>query len=186
MTIFIVGVSCVGKTAVGKELSELLDYHFFDLDDEIENFFSTPIEKLQEKFLGMDSFRKEASKALVSILRLEGADEAVIALPPSGLTRHYCKVIKESGGLTIFLNDKPENILERITFYDKDSKPIQKRLTEKEKKYYLNDIRKDLTYFKRSYEKSDLIVDISGLDIHQAALKVKEHIENYWNVDNAK
>jgi shikimate kinase len=52
MTIFIVGVSCVGKTAVGKELSELLDYHFFDLDDEIENFFSTPIEKLTGKIPG--------------------------------------------------------------------------------------------------------------------------------------
>ena len=39
MRLFIVGVSCVGKTAIGLKLSELIGYHFFDLDDEIEAFF---------------------------------------------------------------------------------------------------------------------------------------------------
>ena len=43
MRVFLTGVSCVGKTTVGKELAELLGANFFDLDDEIEMFFGTGV-----------------------------------------------------------------------------------------------------------------------------------------------
>ena len=49
MKIFLTGVSCVGKTTIGAKLAALLDCPFFNLDDEIESFFSMPIERLQEK-----------------------------------------------------------------------------------------------------------------------------------------
>ncbi len=51
MRIFLTGVSCVGKTTVGAKLDALLGRPFFDLDHEIESFFSMPIERLQDKFL---------------------------------------------------------------------------------------------------------------------------------------
>ena len=35
MRIFLTGVSCVGKTTIGRRLSELLDLGFFDLDEEL-------------------------------------------------------------------------------------------------------------------------------------------------------
>jgi shikimate kinase len=38
MRIYLTGVACVGKTAVGRHLAELLSYSFFDLDDEVETF----------------------------------------------------------------------------------------------------------------------------------------------------
>lgn len=174
MRLFLVGVSCVGKTAIGRKLSELLNYHFFDLDDEIEEFFSMPIERLQEQFLDMNSFRKEAAKALKHLLSLESSKQSVIALPPSGLTTHYWNVVKKSKGVTIALNDKPENILKRITFYDKDSKPIKQKLTGKIKAYYLSEIEKDMEYFNKSYVKADMSVDISGLTILEAAIKLKD------------
>jgi len=56
LRLFISGVSCVGKTVIGSKLAELLDCKFYDLDKEIETFFSTPIEILQNKFLNMHSF----------------------------------------------------------------------------------------------------------------------------------
>jgi adenylate kinase family enzyme len=59
MRIFLTGVGCVGKTTIGKKLAELLDVNFFDLDDEIERFFNTSIERLQKKFLTILSFRNE-------------------------------------------------------------------------------------------------------------------------------
>lgn len=40
MIILIFGVSNVGKTAIGKKLSEKLNYAFFDLDHEIKVFFT--------------------------------------------------------------------------------------------------------------------------------------------------
>ena len=89
----------------------------------------------------------------------------------------YLQVLKKSSGITVALNDKPENILERITFYDIDSKPIEKNLTVHEKRLYLKEIKKDISYFRKSYERADLQVDISGLDIEQAAGKVKEALE---------
>lgn len=51
MRVFLVGVSCVGKTAVGQELAALRGVPFFDLDYEIERFFNRPIARLQAEFL---------------------------------------------------------------------------------------------------------------------------------------
>ena len=183
MRLFIVGVSCVGKTAIGLKLSELINYHFFDLDDEIEDYFSMPIEKLQDKFLNMDSFRKEASKALSHLLSLESSKESVIALPPSGLMSYYWNVVKKSKGVTIALNDNPVNILKRITFYDKDSKPTKGHLTAEAKAYYLKEIKEDIAYFNKSYKKADISVEISGLNVSQSAIKINKAIQ-YYTIDH--
>jgi hypothetical protein len=42
---------------------------------------------------------------------------------------------------------------------------------------YLREIKKDITYFRTSYQRANLQVDISGLDQDQAARKVKEAVE---------
>lgn len=79
MRIFITGVACVGKTMIGKKMGELLGVRFFDLDDEIESFFETSIERLQKRFLTMHSFRNEAAKALVHLLSRPESRDCVIA-----------------------------------------------------------------------------------------------------------
>jgi shikimate kinase len=177
MRIFLTGVSCVGKTTIGKKIGKLLGVRFFDLDIEIESFFKTSIERLQNRFLTMHSFRNEAAKALVHLLNRPESRDCVIALPPSGLMGGYLRAIKKANGTTAVVTDKPENILERIRFYDIDSRPIEKKLTPKEKKLYLREIKKDITYFRTSYQRANLQVDISGLNADQAARKVKEAIE---------
>ena len=124
MRIFLTGVSCVGKTTIGKKLAPLLECPFFDLDHEIEKFFRTSIERLQNRFLTMHSFRKEASKALKNLVATQ--KDFVIALPPSGLMGSYLRLVKKDSGKTVVLRDRPENILERIAFFDIDSKSIEK------------------------------------------------------------
>jgi hypothetical protein len=42
---------------------------------------------------------------------------------------------------------------------------------------YLREIKKDITYFRTSYQRANLQVDIFGLDQDQAARKVKEAVE---------
>lgn len=172
MQIFLTGVSCVGKTSIGKKIGEFLGINFFDLDQEIESFFGTSIERLQDRFLTMHSFRNEAAKALENLLNRPDSRDCVIALPPSGLMGGYLRVLKKTSGTTIVVTDNPENILERIRFYDKDSRPIDKKLTPKEKKLYLREIKKDLTYFRNSYQRANQQVDISGLDVDQAVCKI--------------
>ena len=177
MRIFLTGVGCVGKTTIGKKLGELLGVSFFDLDNEVESFFETSIERLQNKFLTIPSFRNEAAKALVHLLSRPESMDCVIALPPSGLMGGYLRAIKKAKGTTVAVTDKPENILARIRFYDIESRPIEKKLTSKEKKLYLGEIKKDITYFRTSYQRATLQVDISALNSDQAARKIKEAIE---------
>lgn len=175
--IFVTGVGCVGKTTIGARLAELLGGQFFDLDHEIERFFGTKIGRLQSRFLTMHSFREEAAKALIHLLSHPNSQDYVIALPPSGLMGAYLRVVRRVGGTAVVLNDKPENIVERIRFYDIDSRPIEKVLTQDQKRAYLREIKKDITYFRRSYERADLQIDVSGLDPVGAARKVKEALE---------
>ena len=184
MRIFITGVSCVGKTTVGAKLAALLGRPFFDLDHEIESFFSMPIERLQNKFLTMYSFRQEAAKALKHLLKREDSEDAVIVLPPSGLMDNYWRVVKRANGTIVVLTDDAANILKRITFYDQDSKPIEKHLTEKEKPLYLREIGKDITYFNRMYKRADISLYISGLGPEQAAEKMKETLDKHWQEGN--
>jgi len=185
MRIFLAGISCVGKTTIGAELAALLKCTFFDLDAEIESYFSTPIERLQDKHLSKLSFRKETSKALKHILDQQASLISVIALRPSGLMDSYWRLVKKSKGIVVVLTDDAENILNRIVFFDKNSKPIQKSLTIKERSYYLKEIKKHITYYNRTYKKGDITVHISGLKPDQAAVKIKDALQNYQskNID---
>ena len=177
MRIFLTGVSCVGKTAIGNRMGELLGVRFFDLDNEIESFFGTSIERLQNKFLTMHSYRDEAAKALLHLLNRPENRDCVIALPPSGLMGGYLRVIKKAHGTTVVVTDKPKNILKRARFYDIDSLPIEVTLTGEMEELCLRETKEDITYFRPSYKRADLRVDISGLDQDQAAMKVKEAVE---------
>jgi shikimate kinase len=185
MRIFLTGVSCVGTTTIGIKLAELLNVTFFDLDDDLEFFFKPIIERLQNKFLTIHSFRDEAAKALVHLLNQPESQDSIIALPPGGLMGGYLRVIKKTNGITAVITDKPETILRRIRFFDIDSRPIEKKLSSKDKKLHLREIKKDITYFGKSYHRANLQVDISGLNQEQAALKVKEAVEEFseWNVN---
>lgn len=177
MQIFITGVSCVGKTTIGRKMGELLGIKFYDLDQEIESFFETSIERLQNRFLTTHSFRDEAAKALVYLLSRPDSKECVVALPPSGLMGGYLRTLKKTNGTTVVVSDKPENILKRIRFYDIDSRPIEKKLTPKDKKLCLREIKKDINYFRTSYQRAKLHVDISGLDSYQAACKIIKAVQ---------
>jgi shikimate kinase len=179
MRVFLTGVGCVGKTTVGRELAALLGVKFFDLDHEIESFFGTSIERLQNKFLTIHSFRDEAAKALLDLLNRTASRHSVIALPPSGLMGGYLRVIKKSRGIIVALDARPENILERITFYDIDSKPIEKHLTTEEKRHYLREIKGDITYFRKTYDRANLRVDISDLNPQQAAHRLSEAVNTF-------
>ncbi len=179
MRIFLTGVACVGKTTIGARLAALLGYQFFDLDAEIESFFGTSIECFQERWLTSYSCRKESSKALTHVLSREVSFNSVIALPPSGLMDNYWRVVKTAKAAIVVLQDEPENILRRITFYDIDSHPINKNLTDREKRLYLREIKKDITYFRRTYQRAHVTVDIAGLGPEDAAHKVKDIVSQF-------
>lgn len=176
MRIFLTGVACVGKTTIGAILADQLCYRFFDLDTETESFFGASIERLRKQFLTPYSFRIEASKALKHLLARQESINSIIALPPSGLMDSYWKIVKKTGATIMVLHDEPENILKRITFYDIDSRLIERKLSTLEEQLYLKGIRGDISYFRHTYKRAHATVEIAGLNPEEAALKVKEFI----------
>ena len=175
MRVFIAGVSCVGKTAIGAQLAGLLECRFFDLDVETERFFETSIERLRNRHLTSHDFQIAASQALKHVLSREDSYNCVIALPPSGLMGGYWKVVNETRDATIVvLRDTPENILKRITFYDIDSRPLQKNLTDRERGLYLREIKRDIAYFNRSFRRAHVSVDITGCGPNEASRKIRD------------
>ena len=161
MKIFLTGISCVGKSTIGKELATNLGYKFFDLDKEVETHFGKSISQIQSKFIGDYSYRLYISVVLKEIIQENSDSSYVVSLPPSGLRDAFLRVLKkEKERIVIALHDLPENLIKRITFYDDNSNKIEKVLTEKEKKLYLREFRLDNTYFNRTYKRANLHVDI--------------------------
>ena len=140
MRVSLVGVSCVGTTTIGRILADRRGWPFFDLDDQIERHFGISIERLQARFLTGYDYRKESAVVLERIATAN--PDCVIALPPSGLRDAFLRVVRRVPGVTVAVHDTPENILERITFYDVDSRRIEKHLTGEERILYLKEIRR--------------------------------------------
>lgn len=168
MILYLVGISCVGKTTIGKMLAEKIDYSFFDLDEEIQNYYKKPIERIQEECLTMNGYREKASIVLDELFAKN--IDSVISGTPSGLKFSYLQVYKRHKNkqlLSVCLNDSFENVLDRLTFYDKDSNPVTERLNESKKKRYLREIKADYNYFKDSYKRADLQVNIDNVKLEK-------------------
>lgn len=164
MIIYLVGISCVGKTTIGKMLAENIGFSFFDLDEEIENYYKKPIERIQDECFTMNGYREKASVVLDYLVSKN--IDSVISGTPSGLKFSYLQVYKKhrlnKDLYSIYINDSFENVLDRLTFYDKDSKPIKEKLDESKKKRYLKEIKADYNCFKDSYNRADFQIDIEN------------------------
>jgi len=55
--------------------------------------------------------------------------------------------------------------LDRLRFYDKDSNPIIENIVDSKKRRYLKDIKADYNYFRDSYNRADLRIDINNLSL---------------------
>jgi shikimate kinase len=165
MVIYLVGIACVGKTTIGRLLAQNIGYTFFDLDEEIQKYYKRPIERIQDDCLTMNDYRQKASVVLDNLLST--STKSVIAGTPSGLKFSYYKVYKKhkakSELYSILIKDSFENILDRLTFFDKDSNPINEELDDLKKKRYLHEIREDYIYFKESYKRADYQIDIENI-----------------------
>lgn len=175
--VLLTGVACVGKSTIGAELARLLKVRFFDLDTEVEAFYQESLPRLQARCFTKSNYRRKVCHVLKDILAQPEATESVIALPPSGLRPPYWNVVKESRSIVIAVRDDPVNILARIVFYDDDSRLMEEVLTSEEREPYLDEIKKDMRYYARSYSKADAKVDINGLCPLEAAKKIREVIE---------
>ena len=181
MRIYIVGVSCVGKSAIGEELAKKLGYEFIDFDWEVEGRMGEHISAIKNRHFSEYGYRDEVKYILEDILE-EYKDNIVIAMPPSGMFGQYLKILKKNPDvLTITLKDKSKNILERLVFYDDESKIIEEDVvTDSNREAYYEDIKDDFEYFYATHRKTKMKFNINGMNIEQSSEELLLQIKNYW------
>ncbi len=111
MIIALTGYMAAGKTAVGKELSEILGFDFIDLDDFIEVFTGlSPAEIIRQ--YGERTLRIWENKALNELL-LE-RDDLVLALGGGTVTEAFNLNMLKNYTLLVFVDTSLQNIMKRI------------------------------------------------------------------------
>lgn len=169
MILYLVGISCVGKTTIGKLLAEKIGFEFYDLDREIEKHHNKSIERLQKECLYMNDYRKKGSIVLDKIF--SNTTNMVVSGVPSGLKFSYLEVYKKHKTAkdlyAIHIKDNYENIVNRLSFYDEDSNQAFIVLDEENRKKYIKSIRADYNYFRASYQKADFCFDINNVSINE-------------------
>jgi shikimate kinase len=143
--IILTGIMGSGKTSVGKEISRLKNFIFFDTDEEIEKRENLKISDIFEKF-GEKYFRDIENKLIRELLN---HDNLVISLG-GGIfcNQENIKILKKLGK-TIFLKTSVENILNRLSVKEIEKRPLLKNIDN------LNKLLKDRDYY---YNQSDLTI----------------------------
>ena len=139
MKVFLVGPMGTGKTTTGRNLSEKLDYDFYDTDKLVEIAEGRKIKDIFEQN-GEDYFRKKESKALRETKTLQNA---VIATGGGIVEREENRLFLEHEEKVIFLDSSPERQYERTKdskkrplLNDGDGLEILKKLYEKRVNFY--------------------------------------------------
>jgi len=183
MRIILAGVSCVGKSTIGKLLAKKLGYKFFDFDFEVEERMGEHISSIKNRFFNEYGYREEVKHILRDIL-FAHKDDIVIAMPPGGLFHSYYAIIKKHPDvMTIALKDKAKNIVERLTFYDDETKPIYNVVNENNKHLYYEDVKKDIEYFGRTFKKAKMQFHLNGMNANDSVEALFQRLEQFKEDD---
>lgn len=162
-------------------LAKRIGFAFFDVDEKVQSFYQKPIERIQDECLTMYEYRKKASVVLDQIFS-EDID-CVVSGTPAGLMFSYLQVYKkhkkDKDLYSIHLYDSFENVLNRLTFYDKDSNPIIEPMDELRRIRYLQDIKADYVYFSNSYQRADVQVNIDQVKLEDIPQLILEELRQH-------
>ncbi|RLD54994.1 MAG: shikimate kinase [Bacteroidetes bacterium] len=135
--IFFVGFMGSGKTYIGRKIAAKINFHFYDLDKEIEKLTSLPIIKIFDKY-GESYFRELESRIL-----LKWNKQGVIATGGGIIgIKENRNFLNNSKVTVVWLDPSWKTIFSRIT---KSDRPLIKlfseeqlyELWEKRRKFYL-------------------------------------------------
>lgn len=180
MRVYIVGISCVGKTTVGALLADKFGYDFVDFDAYVEKRLETSIERIKNTCFGEYEYRNKVSHLLGEIFN-NHKDNVVISMPPGGMFRQYLDILKMNPDVvTVALKDSAENVMGRLVFTDIDSKIIEEEVVNDENyQYYLNDVKEDIKYYRATHNKAKIKCRINGMNAKEASEYLAELLEDY-------
>lgn len=151
MTIFLFGVSNVGKTTIGEKLAQRLGYLFYDLDVEVKKHYVTTL----EEFVKMGTLNeRDQKRGLVIGKIMENTLDKVLAVSPIYYASNFNQYISRKDVMAIELQDLPENIFQRLVFSNENDEIYKdEEYKNLHKKYFISEIKKDIACYKSSFSK---------------------------------
>ena len=159
--VLLFGISCVGKTTVGKELAKVLGWHFFDVDDDIIRQCHCTIQEFVDSYSCPE--RNEVRRKII-LKHIAHPYETIIAVSPMHYRSYFEDIIQREDVLAVHLVDSPQNIFDRLIFTDYNDQPMEdsESYKLKHKKYYLKEIREDIKFFSDVYEIIPNVCNVNG------------------------
>ncbi|MFZ6017599.1 MAG: shikimate kinase [Nitrospirota bacterium] len=158
--IILTGFMGTGKTAVGRELSRLLNMKLIDIDTEIEKSQKMTINEIFRQF-GEPRFREIETEM---IKKLSEDKNTIISAGGGAVLRQENMDALGKNGVIVCLMATPETILKR-TSHNSDRPLLQVENP-------LGRIRELLDFRKPFYEKADIMIDTEG----KTPLQIAEEI----------
>lgn len=144
-TILLFGISCVGKTTVGKLLADRLGYGFFDLDEETKKYYGMSLEEFVHtgNLRDRDEMRGEVLKYIADLNQ-----DKVVAVTPMSYAYCFSDLLEWDNVIAFVLEDTPENIFERLVFSDENDVVYKDdEYKNAHKEHYLEEIAEDISCY---------------------------------------
>ncbi len=168
--IVLTGFMGTGKTAVGRQLSRLLNMELIDVDTEIERSQGITINEIFKNF-GEPRFREIETEM---IKKLSGKKNIIISTGGGAVLKQENMDTLRENGIIFCLMAKPETILKR-TSHDSNRPLLQVEDPFKR-------IKELLDYRKPFYEKADIIINTEN----KTPLQIAEELINEYKILNSK
>ena len=160
------GVVGVGKTTIGKIISERLNYEFYDLDDEIKLFYNATLTNIYSDCISRHGIDSKKAIVLSKVLAKCSSD-TIIAMSPIYYSRMYKQMFAQNDVFQIVLHDTPENIADRMIYTDDNDMPIEN--PEPNRKEEIKDIKYFISQYKKAHQKIQNHYHINGKSASDAA-----------------
>jgi len=160
-----------GKTTVGKRLAQKLSFHFFDLDQIIEESEGKTIEDIFAND-GEDYFRDVEKKHLHNF-----KNEKNVVLSVGGGAPCFFDNIQwmNNHGVTVYLQLNSKTIFHRL----KNAKTIRPLVAGKNDKELISYIETKLSEREKYYLKAMIVIEGIDMDIEALALMIEEKIREF-------
>ena len=170
MKLLIWGVSNIGKTTIGKELSNKLNCKFYDVDEEIINIYGS-IDDFQAIFPNDYDRFDEKEELMMNIIESDNND-FIMAVSPI-YSASVVEELLDTDTISIEIVDTPEAIYDRLILEGDDALEYK----EKYKKHYIQEIKWDQT---ASYNQFKNIpkVHIDNQNINESVETVFNYLKN--------
>ncbi len=159
--IYLVGMVGVGKSTIGKLLSEKLEWGFIDMDEMVETIYNLTIEEIFNSY-GETAFHDMENKILLEVSQ---GNQQIIACSEGMLKNTKNLSLVKVTGLLFWLEAPVETLVNRI----KDSKYLF-LLTDDHTKI----LQEWLTKRKDLYQQSDVIVSTAKYSPEEVAAAIRK------------